>query len=301
MEPKIRVFEQAASVLPLELRQEALDLPAVSKLRVEELRLRTGWPVSAVFPEGELSLSGPKVRPEHLEQLLELASRASVHAVLEQLNQGFVTIQGGHRVGLCGTVAQEGGQTRALRNLSSASVRIARQFPGIAAEVAGQLFEDKRLQNTLLLAPPGAGKTSLLRDLIRVISEGEGVPPLRVGVVDQRGELGAAWQGVPQLDLGRRTDLLDGCPKALGLMMLLRAMNPQVLAVDEVTAPEDVEALLSTGGCGVALLATLHGRNREDLKRRALYRDLVGAGLFRRLITIEGQGDQRKYRVEVLE
>lgn len=301
MEPRIRAFEQAASVLPPELRREALALPAVSKMRAEELRLRTGWPVSAVFPEGERPLNGPAVEPEHLEQLLELASRASVHAVLEQLNQGFVTIQGGHRVGLCGTAARENGQTRVLRNLSSAAVRVARQFPGIARDVAGRLFEDGRLQSTLILAPPGAGKTSLLRDLIRVLSEGEGVPPLRVGVVDQRGELGAAWQGVPQLDLGRRTDLLDGCPKAQGLLMLLRAMNPQVLAADEVTAPEDVEALLCAGGCGAALLATVHGGSREDLTRRPLYRALTGAGLFRRLVTIEGKGSKRQYRVEVLE
>ena len=301
MEQRELAFEQAASVLPLELRRAAAALPRVSKLRAEELRLRTGWPAAVVFSEGELPLDGPPVEPEHLEQLLELASRYSVHAVAEQLSQGFLTIRGGHRVGLCGTAAREDGRTRTLRELSSASVRIARQFPGIAREIAGELYEAGRLQSTLILAPPGAGKTSLLRDLIRTISEGEGVPPLRVGVADQRGELGAAFQGVPQLELGRRTDLLTGCPKVQGLMMLLRAMNPQVLAVDEVTAPEDVDALLSAGGCGAALLATVHGRDSADLARRAVCRDLVPSGLFRRLITIEGQGDRRSYRVEVLE
>ena len=301
MERRIKAFQQAASVLPPELRGSVWKLEQRDQGRIEELRLRVGFPMSAVFQEGERSLGGSVVRPEHLEQLLELASRASVHAVLEQLCQGFLTIEGGHRIGLCGTVVQEGGQVRMLRNISSAAIRVAREFPGIAVEAAKALMEQGQLQSTLILAPPGAGKTSLLRDLIRVVSEGEEVPARRVGVVDQRGELGAAFQGIPQLDLGKRTDLLDGCSKAQGLMMLLRAMNPQVLAVDEVTAPEDVSAMIAAGGCGVALLATVHGNGREDLERRALYRELMGAGIFRRLVTIEGRGSQRRYHVEVLE
>ncbi|MCI8870270.1 MAG: stage III sporulation protein AB [Lawsonibacter sp.] len=294
-------FLQAAAVLPPELRQRALALGPKERERVEELRLRVGRPLTAVLPEGECALGGGAVCPQDLQRLLELASRASVHAVLPQLREGFVTVTGGHRVGLCGTAAVEDGRILTLRSLSSACVRVARQFPGIARPVAGALLEEGRLQSTLILAPPGAGKTSLLRDLIRTISEGDGVPPLRVGVADQRGELGAAFQGVPQLELGRRTDLLDGCPKAQGLMMLLRSMNPQVLAVDEVTAPEDVRALTDAGGCGAVLLASVHGAGREDLRRRALYRELTETGLFRRLVTIQGTGAGRRYAVEVLE
>ena len=301
MEHERDAFLQAASVLPPELRLRALALSPEERGRTEELRLRTGWPMTAVLPEGERSLGGPAVSPQDLQRLLELASRASVHAVLSQLREGFVTVAGGHRVGLCGTAAVEDGRVLTLRSLSSACVRIARQFPGVSRKIAGALLEEGRLQSTLILAPPGAGKTSLLRDLIRTVSEGDGVPPLRVGVADQRGELGAAFQGVPQLELGRRTDLLDGCPKAQGLMMLLRAMNPQVLAVDEVTAPEDVRALADAGGCGAALLASLHGSGREDLGRRALYRDLMETGLFRRLVTIRREGPVRRYHVEVLE
>lgn len=301
MEHRIRAFQQAARVLPTRLRELALALPQEDQGRGEELRLRLGFPMSVVLPEGEQILGGEGVTHGELDLLLERASGASVHAVLEQLREGFVTVEGGHRIGFCGTAVVEQGRITFLRDLSSVCVRVARQFPGIARTVAPQIFEDGELQSTLILAPPGAGKTSLLRDLIRTLSDGDGVPALRVGVVDPRGELGATFQGVPQLELGRRTDLLNACPKTQGLMILLRAMNPQVLAVDEVTAPEDVQALLNAAGCGVSLLATVHGGSREDLKRRELYRELMAAGVFRRLVTIKGSGAQRRYDVEVLQ
>ncbi len=300
MEDRSVGFRQAASVLPMELRAEALALPGAEQETAEELRLRVGRPVSVVFPEGERWLNGPDVTGAHLERLLELASRSSVHAVLDQIREGFLTVQGGHRVGLCGTAVLQNGQISALRCLSSASIRIARSFPNSSAPMLARLSDQGRLESTLILAPPGAGKTTLLRDLIRAVSDGEGVEPMRVGVVDQRGELGAVFQGVPQMDLGSRTDILDGCPKAEGLMLLLRGMNPQVLAVDEITDPADIRALILAAGCGVTILATAHGTGREDLSRRPLYRELLSAGIFRRLVTISGRGGARRYEVEGL-
>lgn len=162
------------------------------------------------------------------------------------------------------------------------------------------LCDGGRFASTLILAPPGMGKTTLLRDLIRALSSGEGCPPHRVSLADERGEVAALYRGVPQLDVGPGTDVMEGCPKAMALMLLLRGMGPQVLAADEITAPEDVKALLTAAGCGVSLLATAHGESREDLRRRPLYRPLLEEGIFRRLVLIDGQGDARRYRVEVL-
>lgn len=293
-------YRQAVQVLPMSLRREALALPMEEWKQVEELRLRLGWPMTVVLPQGEHALGGLPVAAHELDQLLELASRASVHAVMDQLRRGYLTVEGGHRVGLCGSAVMREGEIHALRRLSSASIRIARSVPGAARPLMAQLTQGEGIPSTLILAPPGMGKTTLLRDLIRCVSEGDGTRAKRVGVVDERGELAALWNGRPQLDLGRRTDVVEGCPKAKGLMMLLRSMNPQVLAVDEITAPEDVAALITAAGCGVTLLATAHGDSREDLAARPLYRALMEEGIFRRLVRIRWTQAGRDYEVQVL-
>ena len=293
-------FVQAVQVLPLRLRGEALSLPEGDRARTEELRLRTGWPMTALIAGAERPLGGPPVEGEELDQLVEIASRASRHAVLDQIRRGYLTIEGGHRIGLCGTAVMREGEIHALRALSSADLRIARQVEGACAPVLDGLCPGGRLADTLILAPPGLGKTTLLRDLIRAVSEGEGCLPLRVALADERGEVAAMYGGRPQLAVGRRTDVVEGCPKAQGLMLLLRGMGPQVLAVDEITAPEDVRALTAAAGCGVTLLATAHGEGRADLERRPLYRSLLEEGLFRYLVRIRRTGEGRTYDVEEL-
>ncbi len=293
-------YEQAVQALPVRLQKLALELSRERRGQVEELRLRAGQPMAALFPQGEQTLGDRPVESRELEQLLEIASRASIHAVLDQLRRGYLTIEGGHRIGLCGTAVMERGEIRTLRQLSSASIRIARQVKGACAPVLDRLCPGGRLEDTLILSPPGMGKTTLLRDLIRAVSRGEGCLPQRVSLADERGEVAALWGGVPQLEVGPRTDIVEGCPKDQGLMLLLRAMNPQVLAVDEITAPQDVAALEMAAGCGVTLLATAHGQGLADLRRRPLYRGMLEKKLFRRCVLIEREGTERRYRVEEL-
>ena len=293
-------FVQAVRALPLRLRREALALSEEDRAGAEELRLRAGWPMTALIGGAERPLGGAPVEGTELEQLVEIASGASLHTVLDQVRRGYLTFEGGHRIGLCGTAVLREGEIHALRCISSANLRIARQVKGAAGPVLDRLCPGGRLADTLILAPPGLGKTTLLRDLIRSASEGESCIPLRVSLADERGEVAAMYNGLPQLEVGCRTDVAEGCPKAQGLMLLLRAMNPQVLAVDEITAPEDVKALITAAGCGVTLLATAHGEGRAGLERRPLYRPLLEEGLFRFLVRIRLEGKRRVYDVEEL-
>ena len=209
-------------------------------------------------------------------------------------------MRGGFRVGLCGSAVVKDGEVTNLKQISSAVIRISREQKGIAQAVAPRLFRDGRFVSTLLLSPPGGGKTTLLRDLVRQLSQGEGVPPQRITLIDEREEIAVMYRGQPQMDVGPRTDVLSGCPKALAISMALRAMNPQIIAVDEITVREDLRAISQAAGCGVALLATIHASNVEELQAKPLYQELLAGRVFRQAVLIRTGPEGRLYAVEDL-
>lgn len=292
-------FEQAAMLLPQQLRQAAQRLPAVQRQRAEEFRLRAGQFFS-VTVAGSECIPDPTlvVSREDIQAALSLATRDSAHTVLEKLKQGYITVEGGHRIGICGSAVVKNGSVELIRHINSLCVRIARQAPGAATGIVDRLLHRGRLENTLIISPPGFGKTTLLRDLVRQLSYGtRDGQAFRVAVADERGEIAGCHHGAPQLDVGPQTDVMDGAPKGDAAMLLVRAMNPQVLALDEITAASDIAALHACAGCGISVVATAHASSREDLDRRHEYRDIVP--YFKYLVTIERE-PARRYRVEAL-
>ena len=288
-------FENAAALLPQDMRAQLMELPEPLRTGAEELRLRSGRRLSLLLAEGESPVGARPVQPRDLDTVLENATRASAHTALESVASGFVTVRGGCRVGLCGeTVVREGG-VRSIRRLSSLGIRIPRQHRGCAAEIYARLLE-AGLPDTLIISPPGAGKTTLLRELVRLVSEGG----RRVSLIDERGEAAGVWEGLPLFDVGPCTDVMTGAPKPEAAAMLIRAMTPQVLAMDEITTPADAEAARAATGCGVRLLATAHAGSVRELASRGVYRPLLAESVFSMAVVIERRGGERRYRLEVL-
>lgn len=275
--------------------------------RLEEIRLRIGGPLQVVCGDGRQFVSDQGtlcgraqahiVTPAELRETMEYLSSYSRYAFEEKIRQGFLTVQGGHRVGLCGGVVLDGGRVKTISPVAFLNIRVARQVIGCGREVVPRLWDKGELSDTLVVSPPGLGKTTLLRDLIRLLSDGERSPACTVGVVDERSELAASYRGVPQNDLGGCTDVLDGCPKAEGMLMLVRSMAPQVIAVDEIGGEDDCRAVEYVMNCGCRMFATAHGAGLKELSRRPVFGRWLAEKRFGRYVLIEREKETVFYRV----
>lgn len=294
-ESVLRIFPQN--------RRRMWERTAESYAELEEIRLRAGKPVLIKLHGGEYFLTSEggldrSVRcayiagKDDLDAILQQVCHASVYAYEDEIRQGFLTVPGGHRIGIAGqAVLAENGRLRTLKHISAMNIRISHEIRGAADKVLASLYKNGYLCNTLIVSPPGCGKTTLLRDLIRQISNGNSYGNgMTVGVVDERCEIAGSYMGEAQNDLGIRTDVLDACPKVHGMMMLIRSMTPQVVAIDEVGNMEDVQALQRVSACGCRLLATIHGFGMEEVRKRAYMQELLAEGLFEKYIVMDKKG-----------
>lgn len=271
--------------------------------QLQEIRLRINAPLliiysnqeSFVTEEAKLVKQPAKaiiITKNEIRETMEYISNYSLYAFEEEIRQGFITISGGHRIGIAGKIIVEDDSIKGMKHISFINVRLAHQVKGCADAVLPYLInqEGKGIYHTLIISPPRCGKTTLLRDIIRQLSDGnELLPGMSIGVVDERSEIGACYMGTPQNEVGIRTDILDCCPKAKGMLMLIRSMSPQVIAVDELGSKEELEAIDYVIGCGCKLIATIHGSSLEDIRSKPVLGELMEKRLFERYILLNNK------------
>jgi len=267
---------------------------------LQEIRLRINCPLIINYRNKEYFVSedgalvpdpakGVLITKNEIKETMEYISNYSLYAFEEEIRQGFITISGGHRIGIAGKTIIQGNHIKGMKHISYINVRLAHQVKGCADKIMPYLIDERTggVFHTLIISPPKCGKTTLLRDIIRQISDGGPyIRGMNVGVVDERSEIGACYMGVPQNELGIRTDILDCCPKARGMMMLIRSMAPQVIAVDEIGSKEDLEAINHVINCGCKLIATVHGSSLEDVKSKPVLGELLQNKVFERYIIL---------------
>ena len=265
--------------------------------KLQEVRMRIGKPLGIVYDNEERLLpSGQEqvhlVTKDEIRETMEYVSHYSLYAYEQEMRQGFITIEGGHRVGVMGKAILEGDKVKNLQYISSVNIRMAHEVLGCADKVLPFLTKNRQICHTLVISPPRCGKTTLIRDLIRQISDGNTyIKGCTVGVVDERSEIGGCYLGIAQNQLGMRTDILDGCPKAEGMIMLIRSMAPQVIAVDEIGAPEDIHAIEYAMQCGCKMIASVHGMSMDEAKDKPVLGKLIKERKFERYIIL---GNEKK-------
>ncbi len=258
---------------------------------LEEIRLRANKPIIIYQNKMEIVLNNkPYPDAEDILLTLELMSDYSLYALEEELKNGYITLSGGHRVGITGKAIIDNGHIKTIKCINSLNIRLSHQIIGCADRIINNLYDGETIFHTIIISPPKCGKTTLLRDIVRQLSNGNKIKRgLTVGVVDERSELGGCYNGIAQNDIGIRTDILDACPKAEGIMLLLRSMSPEVIAVDEIGRNEDIYAIEEILNAGIKLICTVHGKTLDDIRNKPVLSEIIKKNIFERAIILSNK------------
>ncbi|SCH12217.1 MULTISPECIES: stage III sporulation protein AA [unclassified Romboutsia] len=298
------ISDEIINSLSLNLREKIKKLPK-SNLNIEEIRLRSGKPLilnsnnkdyfyNEKENELDLNMNTPYiVTREDIEQTFQIICKYSIHTFMDDITKGFITLRGGHRVGIVGKVILENGQVKNIKHISSLNIRISREIIGCSDKVLEHIVKgENQVNNTLIISPPQCGKTTLLRDIVRNLSNGNkkyGFKGMKVALIDERNEIGGAYLGVPQMDVGIRTDIIETCPKDIGIMMLLRSMSPNIIVTDEIGNEKEIKALYTALNGGVSLITTVHGNSIDDIQGRKELSRLLDKELFKKVIILSAR------------
>ncbi len=260
------------------------------KEQIQEIRIRVGRPIILKLHNLDILIEYIVNQTEILH-ILEKICENSIYAYKNQICNGYITIKGGHRIGLTGSAVVENEKIINIKYITSLNFRIARQVLNCSNKIIGQVIDEKNqdIYNTLIVSPPGRGKTTILRDLIRKLSNGIDEINFKgktCGVVDERGEIAAMYKGVPQNDIGIRTDIIENISKAKGIKILIRTMAPEIIACDEIGSKEDVEAIQEAIISGVKGIFTMHGKTLEDVKSNNQINKLIEENKIEKIIFI---------------
>jgi len=284
---KILLTNDLFEILPKTIRSKLEQVVKIQEL--EELRIKVNKPIFIHIGNKE-EVWDYIATTEDIKYIMQRISNYSIYAFEDEIRQGYITIKGGHRVGLCGICVIENNSIKTIKDISSINIRACKEIIGCSDKVMPYIINNNSVHNTIIISPPKCGKTTLLRDISRVISQGDkNFYGKNVSIIDERSEIAGSFKGIPQMEVGPRTDVLDNCPKSQGIMMAIRSMSPDVIVCDEIGTQKDMESILMALNSGISLITTIHGFGIEDLYKRLVFKDIVENYVFARAIVLSNK------------
>ena len=281
--------DEILRVLPLDISNEIKGYLINEPL--QEIRIKANKPIIVNLSNKEVILDRIATIND-LKQILVRISNYSLYAYEEEIKQGYITIKGGHRIGMAGECVISQGEVKTIRNISSINIRICREVKGSSNEIMKFIVSKDRIYNSLIISPPKCGKTTILRDIARNISNGMAINNLsgkKVSIIDERSEIASSFNGIPQLDVGIRSDILDSCFKKDGMIMAIRSLSPEVLICDEIGTSGEIDALNMAFNSGVNIVVTIHGYNIDDVYKRSVFKDLLEKSILERIVVLSSR------------